>query len=106
MPWEWYETAEEIAEELRRWAEDEWREHIIKRYKELAEKVIEFQKEYFSDGEFTSLGYAVIYKHGDIKIKALVAYGYNDVYVESVDIEEWLQDPRVSRASMLNAVDP
>jgi hypothetical protein len=95
VPWEWYELAEEIAEDLLKEAERDWREHVINRYKELAEKVVRFQKEYFSDGEFTSIGYAVIYKSGDIKIKALVAYGENDVYVEAVDVEEWLreQDP-------------
>jgi hypothetical protein len=96
MPWEWFQTAEEIAEDLKKWAENDWREHVIKRYKELAEKVVEFQEKFFSDGEFTSLGYAVIYRHGDVIIKALVAHGNNDVYVEAVDIEEWLreiQDP-------------
>jgi hypothetical protein len=92
VAWDWYELAEEIAEDLKKWAENEWREHVIKRYNELAEKVIEFQKEYFSDGEFTSLGYAVIFKGLDIKIKALVAYGENDVYVEAIDIEEWLRE--------------
>ncbi|MFZ8788691.1 MAG: hypothetical protein ACO2OZ_03370 [Acidilobaceae archaeon] len=95
MAWDWYELAEEIAEDLKKWAENEWREHIIKRYNDLAEKVVRFQREYFSDGEFMSLGYAVIHKRGDIIIKALVASGENDVYVEAVDIEEWLreQDP-------------
>jgi hypothetical protein len=94
MPWDWYETAEDVAEDLRKWAESEWREHITKRYNELAEKVIKFQEEYFSDGEFTCLGYAVIHKRGDIVIKALVARGENDVYLEAVDIEEWLREIR------------
>jgi hypothetical protein len=95
MPWDWYETAEEIADDLLKEAENEWREYIVRRYKELAEKVIKFQEEYFGDGEFVSLGYAVIHRRGDLIVKALVACGENDVYVEAVDIEEWLasQDP-------------
>ncbi len=94
MPWEWYETAEDVADQLRKWAETEWREHDRRRLLELAEKVLKFQQEYFSDGE-VRLGYAVIYKRGDIVVKALAAHGENDVYLEAVDIEEWLgsRDP-------------
>jgi hypothetical protein len=94
VPWNWYETAEDVADQLRLWAETEWREHDKRRLVELAEKVLEFQRKYFSDGG-VCLGYAVIHRRGDIIIKALVAHGENDVYLEAVDIEEWLgsQDP-------------
>ena len=94
MPWDWYETAEDVADQLRAWAKDEWRESVARRLIELAEKVLEFQQKYFSDGE-TCLGYAVIHKRGDIIVKALVAHGESDVHLEAVDVEEWLgsRDP-------------
>jgi len=90
VPWDWYETAEDVADQLLRWAETEWREQERRRLVELAEKVVKFQQEYFSDSGIC-LGYAVINRHGDIIVKALVAHGENDVYLEAVDIEEWLE---------------
>jgi hypothetical protein len=90
MPWDWYETAEDVADQLKKWAEDEWRESERKRLLELAEKVVRFQKEYFSSGG-VCLGYAVIHRRGDVIVKALAAHGENDVYLEAVDVEEWLE---------------
>ena len=90
VPWNLYETAEDVADQLRMWAESEWREYARRRLLELAEKVVKFQQEYFSDGG-VCLGYAIIYRHGDVIVKALVAHGENDVYLEAVDIEEWLE---------------
>jgi hypothetical protein len=93
MPWEWYEAAEEVADQLRQWAHSgEWREHVIRRYKELAEKILRFQEEYFGGNESTCLGYAVVYRNGGIIVKALVAHGENDVHLEVVDVEEWLRE--------------
>jgi hypothetical protein len=92
VPWELLKSARKVRDHLMKDLEGEWREHIIERYKELADKVEEFEKLYFSDGEYVLLGYAVIYKRGDVIVKAIVAHGENDVIVDVVDIEEWLRE--------------
>jgi hypothetical protein len=61
------------------------------RIRELMNKVVEFEKEYFGDEEIC-LGYFIIYKPYNVFIKAVVAYGEHEPRVITVDIEEWLRD--------------
>jgi hypothetical protein len=91
MGWIYFETAKEVVEWLKKEMEEEYREFWLKRYQELAEKVIEFDKEYFSSGEDISLGYVVIIKPYNIFVEAITAYGEEEPKVVTVDIEEWLR---------------
>jgi len=91
MGWIYFETAKEVVEWLKKEMEDEYREHWIKRYQELIEKVVEFDKEYFSSGEDINLGYVVIIKPYNIFVEAITVYGVDEPKVVTVDVEEWLR---------------
>jgi len=97
MGWIWVPTAKEAIKELaelvgEKQASVEYINMMQDRVRELMEKVVKFEKEYFSDGEDVNLGYIIIFKPYDIFIKAVTIYGENEPKVAVVDIEEWLRE--------------
>jgi hypothetical protein len=95
MGWIWVPTAKAVVKELREALEKQvsidYLNRMESRIRELMEKVVEFDKEYFGD-EDISLGYLVIYKPYNIFIEAVTVYGEDEPKVTTVDIEEWLRD--------------
>jgi hypothetical protein len=89
--WMLFSDPDEVIDWLMKEVENEYREHIIKRYHDLAEKVKKFHDIYFSGGEDVLLGYAIVITY-DVFIKAITAYGEHEPIVETIDIEEWLED--------------
>jgi hypothetical protein len=96
MGWIWVPTAEDVVkvlrEDLEKQASIDYLNRMESRIRELMEKVVEFDKEYFSGDEDVSLGYLVIYKPYNIFIEAVTVYGKDEPKVVTVDIEEWLRD--------------
>jgi hypothetical protein len=62
---------------------------------ELITAIDEFEERYygFITGDVLLLGYAVfVGDPANIKVKAFIARGLTDVWVETIDIEEWLRE--------------
>ncbi|MCC5990833.1 MAG: hypothetical protein LM558_04950 [Thermosphaera sp.] len=95
MGWTWAPTAKHVIailkETIEKQASFSYLQLMEGRIRELMEKVMEFEKEYFSDGEDVCLGYLIISKPYDVLVKAIVIYGENEPKVAVVDIEEWLR---------------
>jgi hypothetical protein len=97
MGWTCVRTAKDVITELKETIEKqasfEYLERMENRIRELMEKVVEFDREYFGSAEdVVRLGYLIIYKPYNIFIKAIIVYGENEPIVGTVDIEEWLRD--------------
>jgi hypothetical protein len=95
MGWTWVPTAKDVVkvlrEDLEKQVSIDYLNIMESRIKELMEKVLEFDREYFSDAEI-SLGYLIIYKPYNIFIEAVTVYDEDEPKVVTVDIEEWLRD--------------
>jgi hypothetical protein len=97
MGWIWVPTAKHVVRELaelvgEKQASFSYLQLMEGRIRELMNKVVEFEKEYFSDGEDVNLGYIIIFKPYNIFIKAVIICDVNDPKVVTVDIEEWLRE--------------
>jgi hypothetical protein len=95
MGWIWVPTAKDVVkvlrEDLEKQASIDYLNMMESRIRELMEKVVEFDREYFSSDEDVRLGYLIIYKPYNIFIKAVTVYGEHEPKVATVDIEEWLR---------------
>ncbi len=97
--WDWFHDAEGASSYLVRVAEHVEKGYIrapgagelARRARALAGKVIEFERVYSDYGDGLILGYFVIITD-IIWVNALVASGEAEPVIETVDIEDWLND--------------
>jgi hypothetical protein len=103
MKWKYFKSAEEAKEFIANLLNENFRKYVkwdVDVDSELIARLIVsidmFQERYygFVTGEDMLLGYAVVDRTNDIRVKALIARGITDVWVETIDIEEWLGEHR------------
>jgi hypothetical protein len=102
--WNYFKSTKEAKEFLSDLLNEHFRKYVhwdgdhlnVKRLSELTVNIDEFEEKYygFRTGEDLLIGYIIVNYDHDIRVKAVVATGINDVWAETVDIEEWLDEHR------------
>jgi hypothetical protein len=102
--WKYFRSAKEAKEFLADLLNNHFRRYMhwdgdhlsVERLSVLTVNIDEFEEKYygFRTGESSLIGYIAINYDSDIRVKAVVAEGINDVWVEMIDIEEWLDEHR------------
>jgi hypothetical protein len=97
MTWSYYETVEDVVDELNNMAEYEerWGDgELAGYYRDLARKVAEFHETFFEGTADLCLGYVLVRKPHGVKVKALILDAEAQelsTAVEIIDVEEWLR---------------
>jgi hypothetical protein len=89
--WEWFEHKLGVIGFLgtAHWLE----EGMAEKARELIKMLLEFEDK-FIDKNDTVLGYILIIKEDDIKVRAVIAHGEEEPEVMVVDVEEWVKGYR------------
>jgi hypothetical protein len=97
MVWSYFETVEDVVEELEdmakyeeRWGDD----RLAGYYRDLAKKVVEFHAKFFEGTADVSLGYILVRQPYAVKVKAIVLDAEAQelsTAVDIIDVEEWLR---------------
>jgi hypothetical protein len=89
--WEWFEHKLGVIGFLgtAHWLE----EGMARKARELIEMLLEFENKFIDKNDLV-LGYILIIKENDIKVRAVIAHGEEEPEIMVVDVEEWIKGYR------------
>jgi hypothetical protein len=88
--WEWFEHKLGVLGFL---SKAKWEEDMAEKARELMKMLVEFEDKFIDKNDLV-LGYILIIKKDDIKVRAVIARGEEEPEVMVVDVEEWVKGYR------------